>query len=221
MLLQICYANLKLPDDALLVNERGKTIYFNVPTIKTSNEQMKIENIKDIALQINSFIVILSDVEIYLFCWLITPNKNAQIKFYPFSYRKELLNGVERAVDLKPTTIEQMCSSKTFRGFRKFPTAASNFGPQVQCEKNSKMFDIVIQNIEADLNTDKTITSLVIVPDGEQYNARFPSAKSDKNSSLCLKYFLSISPSLAMIIDINSDIYANEQIKRILIIGDP
>ena len=181
---------------------------------------MKIENIKDIALQINSFIVILSDVEIYLFCWLITPNKNAQIKFYPFSYRKELLNGVERAVDLKPTTIEQMCSSKTFRGTRKFLMAASNFGPDVQCENDSKMFDIVFQNIEADLNTEET-TSLVIVPDREQYNARFPSAKSDKNSSLCLKYFLSISPSLAMIIDINSDIYANEQIKRILIIGDP
>ena len=220
-MLQICYAILKFPEDALLVSERGKTIYFYVPTVDKSNEQMTIENIKDIALQINSSIVILSDVVIFLFCWLITPNKNAPIKFFSFSYQTELLNGVERAVDLKPTLIAQMCSSETFRGSRTFPAAdILNFDPDVQCEKDSKMFDIIFQNIEADLNTEET-TSLVIVPDGEQYNARFPCAKSGKNSSLCFKYSLSISPSLAMIIDINSDIKANKQIKRILIIGDP
>ena len=143
------------------------------------------------------------------------------IKFFPFDYRTELLNGVESPVELKVSSIEQMRSSETLRGSRKFPL--SNPDAAFQSEKDSKMFDIVFQNIEADLCSGG-FNSMVIVPDGEQYNARFSCAKSGNSSStpLCFKYALSISPSLSMILDTNSDtIESNKQIKRLLIIGDP
>ena len=63
----------KFPDDALLVCERSKTRSSNIliSASNTSNMQITIENINDIALQINSSIVVLSEVECWLFCWLI------------------------------------------------------------------------------------------------------------------------------------------------------
>ena len=79
-----------------------------------------------------------------------------------------------------------MRSLETFRGSRTFPP--SNPDDDFKGEKDSKMFDIVLQNIEADLLSGG-VNSMVIVPDGSQYNARFSCAKSINNSStpLCFQ----------------------------------
>lgn len=138
------------------------------------------------------------------------------IKFLPFYYRTELLNGVESSVKFEPITIEEMAPAEIVRGYRTFQLA--NPPTDFKYENDSKMFNSVFQNIEEHLGE---VTSLVIVPDGEQYNARFSSAKSFRNIPLCFKYNLSISPSIAMIIDTNTDTQASQHIQRLLIIGDP
>ena len=63
-ILQLCYICNKFPEDALLVFERSKTRFSNISisASNTSNKQITIENIKDIAFQINSSIVVLSDM---------------------------------------------------------------------------------------------------------------------------------------------------------------
>ena len=222
-ILQICYIFNNSPGDALLVCERSKTRSSNIliSASNTSNMQITIENIKNIALQINSPIVVLSEAGPNLFRWLILPNKILPIKFFAFVIRTNLLNNVESFVELQISSIEQMRSSETFKCSRKFPL--SNPDAVFKSKKDSKMFDIVLQNIEGDLCSEK-FNSMVIVPDGSQYNARFSCAKSINNSStpLCLKCAVSICPSLSMIMDMNSNtIESNNQIKSLLIIGDP
>ena len=217
-LMQLCYILIKFPEDALLVNEREKTIYFNISVNHTSSKQITIKDIKDIAFMIKSSIVVLSVCGNTLFCWLILPNKNVPIKNFQFSYRIKLQNGLETFDGLEPITIEQMRNSENLRGSRTFPP--SNLQTDLQSENVSKMFDVVFQNIEADLNSEG-ISSMVIVPDGEQYYERFSSAKSFNKEPLCLNYSLSISPSITMIMDSNSNSQANYQFKRLLIVGDP
>ena len=225
--LQLCYILNKSPEDALLVCERSKTrssnILISASNTSNSNMQITIENIKNITLQINSSIVVFSEAEpLFLFCWLILPNKIIPIKFFIFENRTNLQNNVEGFVELKVSSIEHMRSSETFKGYRKFPLSKCA-DAAFKSEKNSNMFDLVLQIIEDDLRSGG-VNSMVIVPDGSQYNARFSRAKSNNNSStpLCFKYAVSICPSLSMIIDTNSNtIESNNQIKRLLIIGDP
>ena len=143
------------------------------------------------------------------------------IKFFLFKNRTHLLNNVESFVELKVSSIDQMRSSEIFRACRKFPS----FNPDAafKSEEDSKMFDIVFQNIEDDLCFGE-VNSMVIVPDGSLYNARFSCAKSINNNSipLCVKYAVSICPSISTILDTNSiNIASNNQIKRLLFIGDP
>lgn len=52
-ILQLCYVFSKLPQDAILVSERGKTRYVDISLNKTSNKQITIEIIRDIAFRIN------------------------------------------------------------------------------------------------------------------------------------------------------------------------
>ena len=222
-ILQKCYICKNSPEEALLIFERSKTRSSNIliSASNTSNMQMTIENIKDIALQINSLIVVFSEHEPYLFCWLILPNKIMPIKFFPFVYQTNSLNNVESFVELKVSSIEQIRSSETLRGARTFPL--SNPDAAFKSEEDSKMFDIVLQNIEADLCSGG-VNSMVIVPDGSLYNARFSCAKSinDSSTPLCFKYAVSICPTLSTIMDTNSNtIKSNNQIERLLIIGDP
>ena len=139
------------------------------------------------------------------------------IKFLVFK-RTKLPNGVEIPVEFKVASIEQMRSSETFMDFRTFELPVSKSDAALQSETDSKVFDLVFQNI-VDICSEES-NSIVIVPDGELYNARFSCIKTGNNGSR--SYAVSISPSLKMILDTKSpSIISINQTKRILIIGDP
>ena len=122
IILQMCYILRNSSNEALLVCESSKTRLSHMLISASDNKNITIENIKDIAFQINSSIVVLSEVGPFLFCWLICPNKNMRIEFLPFAYKTELRNGDMRYVGLEVTSIEQLNSSETLNDPRKFLT---------------------------------------------------------------------------------------------------
>ena len=119
-ILQTCYLCNNSPEDALLVCERSKTRASNllISASNTSNMQITIENIRDIALQINSSIVVLSEAKRYpfLFCWLILPNKIMPMKCFPILIQTNSQNNEESFVELQVSSIAVLSISIGLRG---------------------------------------------------------------------------------------------------------
>ena len=234
--LQMCYAFNGKPDDALLVAERAKIKAFSMSS-RNSNLQLSLDRFKEIANNINSCLIIINDVEVFLFCWIIFPNIMEPIKFFPFYYRVEHLkelkyNKEQVEIIIKHITLEEIQNDEMVCQFRKFPLSPEK-NPNLKgnnIKKESHMFESVFKNIEPELAS-KGCTSLVLVPDGEQYNAKFASAKCSDNSPLIFKYTLSVCPTIGLISDshayLNNDAVVTpinsieNKIMKALIIGDP
>ena len=79
------------------------------------------------------------------------------------------------------------------------------------------MFESLFNNIEPKL-TSRDFTSLVLVPDEEQFNAKFASATSSGNLPLIFKYTLSICPTIGLISDSHAYLNNDDMVTRLRII---
>lgn len=112
-LLQLCYVTIlkSSPDKALLVAERGKTRYFADGIISNEPSEVKltIEKIKEIATNIDSFIMVLSETIPLILCWIIFPDKNVPVKFLAFTNNAELLlSKTNETQNFEPISIENI-----------------------------------------------------------------------------------------------------------------